>query len=46
LLRCGTCLKLTVQIEVAPVDGFSKQAVEMTPNAPRELGLEGSVREE
>jgi len=36
-------LKLTVQVEVTPSDGVSKQAVEDTQNALRELGLSDNV---
>ena len=37
-------LKLTVQIEVTPPDGVSKQTVEDTQNSLRELGLNDDVQ--
>jgi len=36
-------LKLTVQVEVTPTEGVSKQTVEDTQNALRELGLSDNV---
>jgi hypothetical protein len=38
-------LKLTVQVEVTPMDGVAKQTVEETQNALRELGLDDHVKE-
>src|SRR6185295_5889101 len=38
-------LKLTVQVEVAPTAGVSKQSAEDTRNALRELGLSDRVEE-
>ncbi len=38
-------LKLTIEVEVNPPDGLSKQAVEETQNAMRELGLGGHLIE-
>jgi hypothetical protein len=39
-----TGLKLAVQVEVAPPDGVSKQTVEDTQNALRELGLSDDIK--
>lgn len=38
-------LKLTIQVEINPPDGLSKQALEETRNALRELGLDGHISE-
>jgi hypothetical protein len=38
-------LKLTIQVEVSPPDGVSKQTVEETQNALRELGLDDRMTE-
>ena len=38
-------LKLTISVEVSPSDGLSKQSLEETQNALRELGLDGQVME-
>jgi hypothetical protein len=42
----GSGLKLTVNVEVAPQDGVSKQKVDETRTALRELGLGDDVKEE
>ncbi|HWP00950.1 MAG TPA: DUF1156 domain-containing protein [Methylococcus sp.] len=39
------CLKLTIAVEVSPPDGLSKQSLEETQDALRELGLEAQVTE-
>jgi hypothetical protein len=39
-------LRLTIGVEVSPPDGLSKQALEETQNALRELGLDDRVKEE
>jgi hypothetical protein len=39
-------LRLRIQVEVAPNDGLSKQQIEDTRNALRELGLDDGVAEE
>ena len=39
-----TGLKLTIQVEVTPPDGVSRQTVEDTQNALRELGLKDDVQ--
>ena len=36
-------LKLTIAVEVSPSDGISKQSLEETQNALRELGLDDQV---
>jgi hypothetical protein len=38
-------LKLTISVEVSPPEGISKQSLEETQNALRELGLNGQVME-
>lgn len=38
-------LKLTIQVEINPPDGLSKQTLEETQNALRELGLDGHISE-
>ncbi len=38
-------LKLTISVEVSPSDGLSKQSLEETQNALRELGLDDRVTE-
>lgn len=38
-------MKLTISVEVSPSDGLSKQTLEETRNALRELGLETQVTE-
>ncbi|MDM7456723.1 MAG: DUF499 domain-containing protein [Tepidimonas sp.] len=38
-------LKLTISVEVSPSDGLSKQSLEETQNALRELGLDDQVTE-
>ncbi len=38
-------LKLRIQVEVSPPDGLSKQTVEETKNALRELGLGDNLTE-
>ena len=42
----GSGLKFTVNVEVAPQDGVSKQKVDETKSALRELGLDDNVKEE
>lgn len=39
-------LKLTIQVEIKPPDGLSKQSVEETRSALRELGLDDRIGEE
>jgi hypothetical protein len=38
-------LKLTVVVDVSPSDGLSKQSLEETQNALRELGLDDRITE-
>lgn len=38
-------LKLTIQVEINPPDGLSKQTLEETQNALRELGLDSHISE-
>jgi hypothetical protein len=38
-------LRLAIEVEVRPPDGLSKQALEETQNALRELGLDDPVIE-
>lgn len=38
-------LKLTIQVEISPPDGISKQTLEETRNALRELGLDDNISE-
>jgi hypothetical protein len=39
-------LKLTIQVEIKPPDGISKQSLEETRSALRELGLDDQIAEE
>ena len=39
-------LKLTIQVEVSPPDGVSKQTIEETKGALRELGLNDHLDEQ
>jgi hypothetical protein len=41
----GAGLKLTVQVDVSPTDGISRNALEETRNALRELGLDEKITE-
>ncbi len=38
-------LKLSIQVEISPPDGLSKQALEETRNALRKLGLDDNISE-
>ena len=38
-------LRLRIQVEVAPTDGLSKQQIDDTRNALRELGLNDEIGE-
>ena len=42
----GTGLKITVNVEVAPEDGVSKQKADETRTALRELGLNDNLKAE
>ena len=42
----GSGLKLTVRVEVSPEGGVSKQKVDESKSALRELGLNDDVKEE